>query len=166
MKQLNSDYVGTGFQFELKDIDWTVNAQWAKDQDTQNMRSQLRKGNYSTLNLYFQNDFVGGYCYFPTGDTSDISQDGCYISKETVPGAPGGPSGTFNGGKVVSHETGHWMNLYHTFQGGCTGPNDEVDDTPAEAQKQGAKGCPVGADTCPSDPGLDPIHNHMTYTTE
>lgn len=161
MKQLNSDYVGTGFQFELKDIDWTVNAQWAKDQDKKNMRSQLRKGDYSTLNLYFQNSFVGGYCNYPQSGASNMSQDGCYISKETVPGA-----GKNENSKVTSHEAGHWLNLIHTFQGGCEGPNDEVDDTPAEAQKQAAQGCPVGADTCPEDPGEDPIHNHMTYTSK
>lgn len=164
MKQLNADYVGTGFQFELKDIDWTVNAQWAKDQDRRNMRSQLRKGDYGTLNLYFQNNFLGGSCNYPRSGASNMSQDGCYISKDTVPGASN--SGVFNGGKVVTHEAGHWLNLIHTFEGGCEGVNDEVDDTPAESQKGGAQGCPVGSDTCPNDPGDDPIHNHMTYTAE
>lgn len=129
------------------------------------MKRKLRKGSYGALNLYFQNSFEGGYCYYPVNaqqGSEDFYRDGCYISKKTV---PGGGSTTFSRGKVASHEVGHWMNLIHTFEGGCD-EGDEVDDTPAEAQKGGASGCPEGADTCPNDPGLDPIHNHMTYTAE
>lgn len=166
LEQLNSDYAGTGFNFTLMDIDWTVNSGWAKDQDTLNMRRQLRRGGYNALNLYFQNSFEGGYCYFPkqvVRGSNDFYRDGCYISMLTV---PGGSSETFSGGKVATHEVGHWLFLYHTFQDGCSGEGDEVDDTPAEDHRAGAQGCPTGSDTCSSLPGLDPIHNHMTYTAE
>lgn len=166
LDQLNADYVGTGFSFDLVDIDWTVNKAWYTDHQNLEMRKTLRKGNYSSLNFYFMNSFEGGQATFPksvTPGSNDFYRDGCYVSKDTV---PGGSSETFSDGKVASHEAGHWFLLYHTFQGGCSGSGDGVSDTPAEEIKGGAKGCPAGSDTCPDAPGLDPIHNHMTYTAE
>jgi len=54
-----------------------------------------------------------------------------------------------NQGKILAHEVGHYLNLYHTFQGGCTGlgtvscatAGDLVCDTPQIAT--GDTGCPT-----------------------
>lgn len=165
MKVVDDDFKNTGFKFVVKDVDWTVNANWAADGDQEGMKRKLRKGKYAALNLYYMGNFPkskSGYCYLPTRATDGSSAfylDGCTQGSWTLPGMSDTP---FSTGRITTHEIGHWSNLAHTFQGGCSG-GDQVDDTPAEASAP--SGCPKGRDTCPAA-GVDPIHNHMDYTYE
>jgi len=162
---LQSTYAPYGFTFTLKGTDFTINTSWASDGAEIAMKKALRKGTYKALNIYFLKDLGGnfGYCYFPTTVSSGSNafyQDGCSILYTTV---PGGSATNFNLGYTVTHEVGHWMGLYHTFQGSsCTGNGDFVSDTPA--QLSASSGCPTGRDSCPNAAGVDPIHNYMDYS--
>jgi hypothetical protein len=89
------------------------------------------------------------------------------MSAGTMPGMPEDRAfEEWNLGHIAVHETGHWFGLNHTFVGGCstTSSGDFVADTPA--QRTEIYGCPVGSDSCPDLPGLDPIHNFMGYTDD
>jgi hypothetical protein len=106
-----------------------------------------------------------GWATFPWNLASNPTMDGIVIHYASF---PGGSLAPYNLGGTGSHESGHWVGLYHTFQGGCDGGNcsgagDLVCDTPGEATA--TSGCPSGKDTCP-DAGLDPIHNYMDYSTD
>lgn len=66
-------------------------------------------------------------------------------------------------GKILTHEVGHYLNLFHTFHGGCAPPGDQVSDTPPEQVNR--SNCPVPVPTsCTSAP--DPIENFMDYTND
>lgn len=169
---MNRDYNSTGIRWQLKNIsrieseDWFLKAAPDSKQEMA-MKQLFRQGTKASLNVYtvgFQNpDAAGllGIATFPMDYDSAPQSDGIMLLYSTLPGSP---ASTFNLGRTLVHEAGHWCGLYHTFQGGCVSPGDEVDDTPPEATP--AKGCPVNRKTCPGTPGVDPIRNFMDYSDD
>ena len=201
---INTAYKDTGFTFKLLDTTWTANDAWAiggTDEDILAMKTALRKGTYSTLNLYFQTDLAGsilGVCSMPS-DISDPSKpkapvdpsfyldDGCNVNAGTM---PGGSIYGYSQGMTAAHETGHWLGLFHVFEGySCDGDGDLIADTAPQAQS--TDGCPVAPnvqDSCSGDvwnakelealgaklpPGVsegeakvDNVHNVMDYSTD
>ncbi|NLU77972.1 zinc metalloprotease [Micromonospora sp. HNM0581] len=152
----------TAFAFQLQSINRVTNSSWYPIRQgstaERQMKTQLRQGTKSTLNVYLGalSNGLLGWATFPQRSLNVM--DGVVVLSESL---PGGTATNYNQGDTGTHEVGHWLNLYHTFQGGCSGSGDQVADTPAEASP--ASGCPTGRDTCSSS-GLDPITNFMDYS--
>ncbi|TFL05662.1 hypothetical protein BDV98DRAFT_601004 [Pterulicium gracile] len=164
---LNAAYVGTGLSFVLAATDRTVNSGWfssaapSTSQQTA-MKNALRKGGAADLNVYSVGFTSGsgagllGYATFPSSYRATNKDDGVVLLYSSV---PGGTATNYNQGDTLTHEVGHWVGLYHTFQGGCAAPGDYVDDTAPEANP--VYGCPASSTSCGSP---DPFHNFMDYT--
>jgi hypothetical protein len=171
MKVLNDSFSGrtggarTGFRFELAGVTRTTNPGWftltGYGQD-EAMKEALKVGGPETLNLYTAKLGANllGYAYLAQDAAGVGPLDGVVIHFQSM---PGGHFEVYSEGDTATHEIGHWLDLFHTFEGGCEGAGDHVADTAPEASP--AFNCPEGRDTCVGD-GLDPITNFMDYTQD
>ena len=175
MNVLNLAFAGfygganSGVSFQLKAVTRTNNAKWFTMNDFADeiaAKSALRQGGPNALNIYTGTAAGNlGFAYYPSilkyqGGRYQML-DGAVIHYGSV---PDGFIPRFNLGHTATHEVGHWFGLAHTFDKGCNGDGDRVDDTPAMLVPTG--GCPAGKDTCVKEAGLDPIHNYMDYSDD
>ncbi|TAE81921.1 MAG: zinc metalloprotease, partial [Bacteroidetes bacterium] len=112
---------------------------------------------------------VLGFAQFPSSMAFQSSTDGIVIRADYV-----GTIQTGNGsgaGRTLTHEIGHWIGLYHTFQNGCVGntqatcsfQGDQVCDTPPV--QDATFGCLTSRNSCTNDvpDNNDQIENYMDY---
>ncbi len=102
---------------------------------------------------------VSGYANFPWFSEDD---DGIVLLNRNLE----------EGDRTLTHEVGHYLGLYHPFQGGCSSGNDQVDDTPPTESRNGrGVGC-NGVDNCiykqnPAGKDYpDMRENYMDYTPD
>jgi len=170
MRVLNDGYANAGFQFNLEAVDRTTNPPWfdmlpgtAAELEA---KTALRKGGNNALNIYTARlgGTLLGYAYFP-GILESPSRilDGIVILYASLPGGSAAP---YNLGDTATHEAGHWLALFHTFDGKCSQFGDYISDTPAE--RSPSSRCPIGRDTClgAKAAGVDPIENFMDYSDD
>ena len=180
MEMLNHDFAGdssssaakTRFSFKLAGITRTRKTKWFNfkmySAEEEEAKRALRVGGANALNIYSARPLSGevailGFSTFPWQYQLSKSLDGVVINYVTVPeGFKGALDQTFLG-RTATHEVGHWLGLYHTFQGGCSGTGDRVADTPREKV---AFTCELSRDTCKQQPGLDHVINFMSYAED
>jgi hypothetical protein len=179
MKVLNDAYAGIGaaapsgnspFRFVRTATTFTINPNWSRmqpgTQAEENAKRALHVGGPATLNIYVANIGGGllGWATFPEASFGNgLFYDGVVMLDESMPGGTVKP---YNQGDTATHEVGHWLGLYHTFEGGCFGPGDYVADTPYEAEPAFECKADATRDSCKTKAGRDPIHNFMDYTED
>ena len=173
--------VNTPFRFRLASIDRTKNRRWYNADPLtkrgiklhRKMQRALHIGDALDLNIYTVS--MGpfgllGYAYLPTNYRRFPKLDGVVLLSGSLPGgnASSGPGAVFNQGDTATHEIGHWLNLYHTFQGSCSRLNDYVTDTPAQVAGNNVIVCNPRLDTCRphGKRSRDPVRNFMNYTDD
>ncbi|MEM6966159.1 MAG: M43 family zinc metalloprotease, partial [Bacteroidota bacterium] len=102
---------------------------------------------------------TAGYAYFPSAHGTDV--DGIVIEAQWF-------GTTKPNSSVIAHEMGHYLGLYHTFQGGCNNNNcltdgDRVCDTPPD---QTSVPFPCSADVNSCDTDVNPNDPNNPFTTD
>ncbi|TGD57689.1 M43 family zinc metalloprotease [Flavobacterium humi] len=112
------------------------------------------------------NSGILGYSMYP--NTSPVF-DGIVMRYDVFGNGNPNLLANYNMGKVLVHEVGHYLALYHTFDGSCSNTSnnclldgDHVCDTPAVAAPN--FNCVPGTNSCPETPPvLDDLSNYMDY---
>ena len=162
---LNDAYAPYDIVFTLVSVDYTMNDSWYNDMEQYESayKQQLHVDPVHHLNIYTGNmPGLLGWSYMPYSWPENSYMHGVCLLYSCLPGGTAYP---YNAGDTATHEVGHYLGLDHTFRNGCSVNNDYVDDTPQENDGNNIYSC-NNTDTCPNDPGMDPVHNYMTYTDD
>ena len=102
-----------------------------------------------------------GYAQLPGGSAAT---DGVVVGYLYF-GNIGTAQSPYDKGRTLTHETGHWLNLYHIWgdDGNACSGSDQVQDTPNQASEN--YGCPTFPSSSCSNTS-DMFMNYMDYTND
>ncbi len=167
---LNAAYgqYGIMFSYSKQDVIQRESSRWYRmDHGSSEEREAKRALGYNSdqiLNFYTAGPpGILGWATFPWDREGDPEKDGVVVLDGTL---PGGNTQNFNLGKTAVHEVGHWLGLYHTFQGGCDAYGDHVGDTPAHTSPNHGKPDIGRHNACPTEQNNAPINNFMNYVDD
>ena len=164
---LNAAFAPYGLVVQPGLDDRTTNATWytmGGAAPRQQAKNALRQGTADDLNIYSANPGGGllGWATFPSSYASNPKNDGVVVLFSSLPGGSAAP---YNLGDTATHEVGHWMGLYHTFQGGCNKKRRRRRRRHRAGEAPGVR-LPGRPRHVPRQAGLDPIQNFMDYTDD
>ncbi len=145
----------------------TANNTWFNDSGTYYNSLAWDPDRY--LNIY-TNSASGALGYVPFIPQTNSGAIGSNADRVVVLYSSFGrnaPLVPFNQGRTTTHEVGHYLGLYHTFDGGCgtasncNGTGDLICDTNRESSP--VFGCPGNPVSCSS---TDPKDNYMDYSDD
>jgi hypothetical protein len=163
---LNTAFASHGIQFTLAGTTLSKNNNWYNDGGT--YYNSLARDVHNNLNIY-TNTASGnlGYAYVPSGGGVVGNKWDRVVIYYRAFGNPGTYGAPYNEGDTTVHEVGHYLGLYHTFQGGCASASgcanngDLICDTQPESAPHFSP-C-VDPATCGNP---DPITNFMDYSDD
>lgn len=152
-------------------INYHTNDAWFTDpgSGSNDMKQALAWDTKHYFNIY-TNDAGGalGYATFPQQSAGTIN-DGVVLLWTSV-GRNSPQGGIYDLGRTATHEVGHYLGLFHTFQGGCgsTSSPYSTGDKVADTQSHSSPNFDCEEDDVPSTcgGGNNPIRNYMNYTPD
>lgn len=157
------------FSYDPATVETVNNRRWFRMGHRSAAEREAKRNNqvdpHRNLNFYTAGPGGGllGWATFPWDLAGDPELDGVVLLHSTLPGGSAAP---YNLGLTGTHEVGHWVGLYHTFQNGCSAMGDHVGDTVAHADANYSKP-QVGLRHNACDPNQQaPIRNFMNYVDD